>query len=85
MFNELSNYKVKKVFVFLWGHRHHKNSQYILGLNWNTINRYFNRFGEAIFADSLPAEVLSTGEFELDGSYFGVKRVRGKKGRTRRA
>jgi transposase len=44
-------------------------------------NRYFNLFREAILADSLPADARSSGEFELDESYFGAKRIRGKRAR----
>jgi transposase-like protein len=47
------------------------------------INRYFSLLREAIFKNSLSEEVgkSSGGEFELDESYFGAKRIRGKRGR----
>ena len=49
----------------------------IVGVNRNTINRYFNIIREKIFKKSLK----EIGTFELDESYFGTKRVRGKRGR----
>jgi transposase-like protein len=51
-----------------------------LKLNRRTINRYFQIFREKIFRFSIEAAKLS-GEFEVDESYFGAKRVRGKRGR----
>jgi transposase len=45
----------------------------ISGVNRNTVNSYFRQ--------SLKESPLETGEFELDESYFGAKRVRGKQGR----
>ena len=49
----------------------------IVGVNRNTVNRYFNIIREKIFKESLK----EIGTFELDESYFGAKRVRGKRGR----
>ena len=53
----------------------------IVGVNRNTINSYFRLIREAIFYQSLKKYSLEEGEFELDESYFGAKRVRGKRGR----
>ena len=44
-----------------------------------TINKYFNRFRTLIFLTSNSNP--SNGDFELDESYFGARRVRGKRGR----
>ena len=52
----------------------------ILELNRNTTDRYYNIFREKIAAYSL-SQKPELGEFELDESYFGAKRVRGKRGR----
>jgi transposase-like protein len=52
-----------------------------LHINRNTINRYFTLLREAILKDSLSKEgKKEKGEFELDESYFGAKRIRGKRG-----
>ena len=53
----------------------------ILKINRNTINGYYNRFRELIFEYSLKEQKQEIGEFELDESYFGARRIRGKRGR----
>jgi transposase len=47
----------------------------------NTINKIFDKIRQKIFLAHTRQEEKSFGEFELDESYFGAKRVRGKKGR----
>ena len=47
----------------------------------NTINKIFDKIHQKIFFAHTRQEEKSFGEFELDESYFGAKRVRGKKGR----
>jgi transposase len=51
-----------------------------LDLNRKTINHYFNLFREEIMFDSIRQAKFS-GEVEVDESYFGAKRIRGKRGR----
>ena len=53
----------------------------ILQINRNTINNYFNEFRLRIFEHIQSARQKFSGEIELDESYFGAKRVRGKRGR----
>ena len=53
----------------------------IVGVNRNTVNRYFNLIRQKIFEESLKEIKREVGDFELDESYFGAKRVRGKRGR----
>mgnify|MGYP000854844567 CR=1 FL=1 len=51
-------------------------------VNRNTVNRYFNLIREAILEESIREDNIKIdGEIELDESYFGAKRVRGKRGR----
>ena len=50
-----------------------------MGVNRNTVNRYFNIIREKIFKESLKETEKEIGTFELDESYFGAKRVRGKR------
>ena len=53
-------------------------------VNRNTINKILNLLRERIYILSLKENnknKKSSGEFELDESYFGAKRVRGKRGR----
>ena len=49
----------------------------ICGVNRNTANRYYNLLRRAILSES----IREVGEYELDESYFGARRVRGKRGR----
>lgn len=50
------------------------------GVNRNTINRLFKLMRRRIVEISL-SSTPELGEFEVDESYFGVRRVRGKRGR----
>lgn len=50
-------------------------------INRNTINRYFNLFRQKIVTSSCGKDGSFFGEIELDESYFGARRVRGKRGR----
>ena len=52
-----------------------------MGVNRNTVNRYFNIIREKIFRESLKETEKEIGTFKLDESYFRAKRVRGKRGR----
>ena len=53
----------------------------LIGVSRNTINSYFNEFRKLIFNECLKENQQEFGEFELDESYFGAKRIRGKRGR----
>jgi transposase len=52
----------------------------LAGLNRNTVNRYLRLIRQAI-AEHCQRESPFSGEVELDESYFGARRVRGKRGR----
>ena len=52
----------------------------LTGINRNTINRYYALFRKRILQIQTKESPLS-GEIELDESYFGARRVRGKRGR----
>lgn len=47
----------------------------LLGINRNTINRYYNFFRQKTAASNLSESSLFCGEIECDESYFGAKRV----------
>ena len=53
----------------------------LTGINRNTINRYFNVFRLKIAVATAGKGSLFSGEIEVDESYFGARRVRGKRGR----
>jgi len=52
----------------------------ITGLSRNTINKYYKAFRERIVLICEENSPLS-GEIEVDESYFGVRRIKGKRGR----
>lgn len=53
----------------------------LLQLNRKTIDRYYNIFREKILRASIKEMEVISGEIEVDESYFGAKRVRGRRGR----
>jgi len=52
----------------------------LTGLNRNTINRYLRGIRQRI-AEYCEAQSPFSGEVEVDESYFGAKRIKGKRGR----
>lgn len=80
-YNRLSRYKIKKIMVCFSEDITATSASNILGINRNTINSYYNSFREKILEESLKEREKESGTFELDESYFGAKRVRGKRGR----
>jgi transposase len=81
MNNHLSDHYIKKIIRCFSEDLPASKTASLLLINRNTINRYFNLFREAILKDSFTKQVKISGEFELDESYFGARRVRGKRGR----
>lgn len=53
----------------------------LTGINKNTAQKFTTLFRERITALAEKESFFSTGEIEIDESYFGAKRVRGKRGR----
>ena len=53
----------------------------LTGINRNTINRFFSFFRERICQICAEENPLNEGEIEIDESYFGARRIRGKRGR----
>jgi len=78
---KLSTYKVKKILKCFCEDLTATQTSKILDLNRNTINHYFNLFRQLIFNYQSKLIHEFTGEVELDESYFGARRVRGKRGR----
>ena len=52
----------------------------LTGLNRNTVNKYYTKFRERI-VELCNIDSPFAGEVEVDESYFGAKRVKGKRGR----
>ena len=58
-----------------------KKTSQITGISRYTINRLYDKIRERITQDCELTSPFQTGEIELDESYFGARRVRGKRGR----
>ena len=77
----LSDYKIKKIIRCFCEDIEASKSAKILDINRNTINKYYNIFRTHILLSLNDKNQKLSGEFELDESYFGAKRIRGKRGR----
>ena len=53
----------------------------IVGISRNTVNRIIRLLRERIAALAEEESCFETGEIEIDESYFGARRVRGRRGR----
>ena len=80
-YHRLSRYKIKRIILCFSEDVTASSASKILHINRNTINAYYNEIREKILQYSLKEQEKELGEFELDESYFGARRVRGKRGR----
>jgi transposase len=80
-YSKISKYKVKKILMLFSEDITAVKAASILKLNRKTIDRYYNLFREKIMQVSIREMEVISGEIELDESYFGAKRVRGKRER----
>lgn len=80
-FSRLSDKKVDQILSCFSEDITASSAAKILDLNRNTINSYYNLFRQLILEQSFTCEARDFGVFELDESYFGAKRIRGKRGR----
>jgi len=75
---KISQYKIKKIIKHFCVDIEASKTACLLGINRNTVNRYYNLFRQVIYSkrrDEL--KQLVKGEIELDESYFGPTRVKG--------
>jgi transposase-like protein len=77
----LSKYRVKKILHHFCVDIPACKTASLLGYNRHTIERYYTLFRENILEYQHQALMPFAGEVELDESYFGARRVRGKRGR----
>jgi transposase len=80
-YSKISEYKIKKILKLFCEDLTAVKAANILKLNRKTINRYYGIFREKIMQASKAEMESLGGEIEVDESYFGAKRVRGKRGR----
>ena len=57
------------------------NTAKITKISRNTINKIYDKIRHRLLLDNSNFQAKEDGEFELDESYFGAKRIRGKRGR----
>ena len=79
--SKLSNFKIKKILRLFSEDIISTKAANILGLNRKTVDRYYSLFRQKILNASIDEMKQLGGEFECDESYFGARRVRGKRGR----
>ena len=77
----LSKYRVKKILWHFCVDIPACKTASLLGYNRHTLERYYTLFREGILEYQHETMSPFTGEVELDESYFGARRVRGKRGR----
>ena len=80
-FSRLSTQKRNKLFQCFAQDLTATKTAVLVAVNRNTVNAYFAELRQRIFEQSIVEAKAEIGEFELDESYFGAKRVRGKRGR----
>ena len=80
-YSRLSQQKRNKLFQCFSKDLTATTTAVIVGINRNTVNTYFQEICHLIFDECIQENKREFGEFELDESYFGAKRVRGKRGR----
>ena len=79
-FSKISEYKIHKIVrLFAYDLTAIQITQ-ITGLNRNTVNKYLNSIRKRI-AKFCELESPLSGEVEIDESFFGAKRIKGKRGR----
>ncbi len=79
-YSKVSNHKLRRILDLFVSDFTATQTAELVGLSRNTINRHYQIFRELIVHSSI-IESKEYGEFEVDESYFGAKRVRGKRGR----
>ena len=84
-YHRLSRYKIRKIILCFTEDITASSVSKILPINRNTINAYYNEIRKKILQHSLKEQEKELGEFELDKSCFGVRRVREKKGKVQLA
>jgi len=82
--SKLSERKFREVLKFFSLDISSLKTAKLIHLNKNTIHSIYNKLRNRLVKMSLEENEQSSGEIEVDESYFGAKRVRGKRGRGAR-
>jgi len=76
-YSKISDYKIKKVIKCFCLDLTATQTTKLLGLNRNTVNRFFQIFRNAIFKYQIDQLKHFVGQVEIDESYFGPRRIKG--------
>jgi len=77
----LTKYKREKILIHFCEDIPASKTSRLTGINRNTVNRYYSHYREHILSWQYEEVMRLSGEIEVDESYFGARRVRGKRGR----
>jgi transposase-like protein len=77
---KISERKFREIIRYFSEDIHATSIASLTGLNRNTVNRFLGKIRERM-AEACDEESPFQGEIEVDESYFGARRVRGKRGR----
>ena len=77
----ISEQKFRKILKFFSLDIEAEKTSVLVGISRPTINKFYKLFHERIVELCEVESPFENGEIELDESYFGVGRVRGKRGR----
>lgn len=74
----ISKYKKRKIISCFCLDLTATQTSLLLGLNRKTVNKYFNMFRQAVYAHQQSEMRKFIGEVEVDESYFGPRRLKGR-------
>lgn len=77
-YGKISGYRVGKILKHFVVDVEASKTAELLGLNRKTIDEYYNLFRKLIYIEQKAAFDRLTGIIELDETYFGARRIRGK-------
>ena len=77
----LSKYNRRKILIHFSEDIAASKAARLTGISRNTINSYYTLFRDRIMQRQYKEVMEFSGEIEVDESYFGARRVRGKRGR----
>ena len=78
--SRITTAKFRRILFFFCEDQTASKTAKYTGINRNTVNKVYDKLRIRI-AEISVASAPEQGEFEVDESYFGAKRVRGKRGR----
>ena len=81
-YSKLSNYQIKKILACFCNELTATQTRKQLGLNRNTVDRYFNIFRQKIAVYQEEQKQKFRGSIEIDESYFGSRHKGDRRGRS---